>query len=174
MIQKANPAYKHGHARRKRFSPEYHSWAAMMTRCYNKKRSAYKYYGGKGIFVCKRWHTFTNFLADMGKRPEGKTLDRVRGNRGYSPSNCRWVTRAEQTANRPKKPITKAYASTIVLLLRKSPKKLPELYKALRLHPEVIKHEIRQLRANKKIKTCWVPGVKRGRTLLCEFNGRNR
>lgn len=47
-----------------------------------------------------RWGRFENFLADMGERPPGMTIDRVDASRGYWPDNCRWATPAEQTANR--------------------------------------------------------------------------
>lgn len=72
----------------------------MRERCYNPKHIAYHRYGGRGITVCDRWrNSFEAFLADMGARPEGRTLDRVNNNGNYEPSNCRWATPKEQRAN---------------------------------------------------------------------------
>lgn len=89
----------HGHTRGRKFSPEYHSWASMMTRCTNPKSWKYADYGGRGITVCERWHAFENFLADMGLRPAGMTLERERVNEGYEPRNCVWATRHRQSNN---------------------------------------------------------------------------
>ena len=75
------------------------TWMSMHNRCRNKNNPAYKNYGGRGITVCKRWSEFENFYEDMGKRPEGKTLERRDNDMGYCPDNCKWATRTEQNRN---------------------------------------------------------------------------
>jgi hypothetical protein len=81
-------------------TPEFLSWSAMMQRCYRPNSVRYHSYGAKGIRVCKKWHKFENFLADMGERPKGKTLDRINGLKGYFPKNCKWSTCKEQANNK--------------------------------------------------------------------------
>lgn len=69
----------HGHTTKAngRPSPEYQSWKGMIERCNSSQAIGYADYGGRGIIVCERWQDFRNFLADMGERPEGTTLDRI-------------------------------------------------------------------------------------------------
>lgn len=93
----------HGHASRKTgLSPTYQSWRGMWTRCTNPNVKSYKDYGGRGVQICERWKDFGNFLADMGERPDGRTLDRINVHGNYEPSNCRWATRKEQAMNTQK------------------------------------------------------------------------
>lgn len=78
----------------------YKSWKNMKERCYLKTRKDFHLYGGRGIAVCDRWFSsFESFLADMGERPDGASLDRVDANGNYEPGNCKWATRSEQRLN---------------------------------------------------------------------------
>lgn len=90
---------RHGAAKNGTISKEYRNWSWMKDRCLNKNNTSYKKYGGRGISVCKRWLKFENFLEDMGRRPAGKTLDRIDGRKGYCKDNCRWATPKEQANN---------------------------------------------------------------------------
>lgn len=76
------------------------TWLAMRARCNNPKHADYPNYGGRGIKVCARWRAFENFLADMGERPKGMSIERRKVNGNYTPRNCEWATPQQQSSNR--------------------------------------------------------------------------
>lgn len=92
---------RHGHARRDTpRHPLYSVWKRMRQRCSDPNSTDFKYYGGRGITVCKRWNDFPTFLSDVGPRPHGMTIDRLNSDGNYEPGNIRWAARAQQSQNR--------------------------------------------------------------------------
>lgn len=77
----------------------YETWQGMKSRCTNKSQAAYANYGGRGIGFDPAWADFAAFVADMGERPDGCTLERIDNDKGYSKDNCKWATNAEQSRN---------------------------------------------------------------------------
>jgi hypothetical protein len=94
----------------------YKSFHAMRQRCFDLKHPMSRRHGQRGIIVCKRWlgpKGFENFRRDMGERPEGLTLERIDNDGNYTPSNCRWATRKEQSRNRSDNKLTAAQVRRI-------------------------------------------------------------
>jgi hypothetical protein len=84
----------------------------MLTRCTNPNSAKWPRYGGRGIAVCDRWLTFANFLADMGDRPKGTTIDRVDNDGNYESGNCQWATPRKQAGNRRARSVWSRDATT--------------------------------------------------------------
>lgn len=88
-----NVSKTHGHACEDKKSGAYRAWLCMRQRCKRDKDYV-------GVEVCDRWSDFIEFYKDMGDRPDGMSLDRIDGSKGYAPDNCRWATKSEQAINR--------------------------------------------------------------------------
>ncbi len=94
---KNNPGFKHGLFD----TPEHRSWKHMLRRCYDKNDIRFPRYGGRGITVCDEWRNdFERFLSDMGHKPNGYTLHRLKNELSYCPSNCAWADMKTQQRNR--------------------------------------------------------------------------
>jgi hypothetical protein len=118
-------------------TPTYRSWNAMHSRCRYPSSANYAKYGGRGITVCERWDGvggFANFLADMGERPEGCTLDRRDPDGNYEPSNCRWSTVLTQRRTQRNTNLTDA----VVVQLRESVDTNADLARRHNLDPSTV------------------------------------
>lgn len=95
-IVKMNTIHNNSHSRL------YNIWVGMRDRCRRQKNWAYKYYGGRGISVCKEWDSYLEFKkwALQNGYEENLTIDRINVNDNYKPSNCRWITIQEQQRNK--------------------------------------------------------------------------
>ena len=82
-------------------SPEYSAWAAMKNRTTNTNNRSFHRYGYRGIKVCESWsNSFENFIKDMGQKPtKNHSIDRIDNDSDYTPQNCRWATKKEQSNN---------------------------------------------------------------------------
>lgn len=107
----------------------------MLNRCQNPNVPAYKNYGGRGIAVCQRWLRFENFLADMGERPAGMTIERIDNDGNYEPGNVRWATYKEQTRNNRSTQLVTLHGETkcITDWAAETGIKMPTLWARLRL-----------------------------------------
>lgn len=80
-------------------TPTYTSWRSMINRCTNPKDPSFDRYGAAGVQVDPAWLEYSSFLADMGERPAGTSIDRVDPFGNYCKDNCRWATAVQQARN---------------------------------------------------------------------------
>lgn len=106
---------RHGHNKVSKKTTEYSTWAGMLQRCTNQNNIAFENYGGRGIDVCERWKIFENFLSDMGRKPKGFSLERIDNNKGYSPENCKWASKAEQNRNNRRNKMLSYNGETLIM-----------------------------------------------------------
>jgi hypothetical protein len=125
---------KHGHATNG-ISPTYHSWNGMLSRCTNPSHHSYADYGERGIDVCPRWFQFQNFLADMGEKPHGTSLERKDNSLGYSPENCYWATATQQARNK---------RNNRILSLNGESHTLAEWAERLAMHPATLSDRLQR------------------------------
>jgi len=125
-------------------TPTWNSWAAMRARCLSPSAGNFKRYGAKGITICKRWNSFENFLADIGERPTGLSLERKNSKKPYSPSNCRWASAKEQAVNR---------SSTVMLTHLGKSMCLSDWAKQLTIQPYALKLRINRWGLEKALTT---------------------
>ncbi|MBT6048755.1 MAG: hypothetical protein HOG49_18290 [Candidatus Scalindua sp.] len=90
----------HGHSKKGEVSSTYNSWRSMKRRCNCLTGKNWRNYGSRGITYCARWDKFANFLADMGEKPEGFSLERENNDGDYEPNNCSWISLAQQANNK--------------------------------------------------------------------------
>lgn len=74
----------------------------MKARCNNPNNTHYHNYGGRGISVCEEWSSLSSFSewAFSSGYNDSLTIDRVNNDKGYEPSNCRWISKSEQSYNK--------------------------------------------------------------------------
>ncbi len=109
---KNNPGFKHGLYG----TPEWRSWRHMLRRCYDINDIRFRFYGGRGIIVCDEWkNDFEKFLSDMGAKPKGYTLHRLKNDQNYSKDNCAWADMQTQQRNRSNNRLLTAFGFTMTL-----------------------------------------------------------
>ena len=84
-----------------RHHPIYRLWNNIMTRCYNKNYARFADWGGRGIQVCKEWHSVKNFIQWCQNNGWDDTMqiDRKDNDGDYCPENCRFVPPSTNMAN---------------------------------------------------------------------------
>ena len=96
----------------------YEIWCGMKARCSNPKHKAFHNYGKNGISVCEKWESsFDAFIEDMGPRPSSShSVERIDGQKNYSPDNCKWATPKEQSNNTRRNHIVRIDGENMTLM----------------------------------------------------------
>lgn len=152
-----NPRFSHGHAINGKRSRTLSIWSGMIDRCNRITNKNYKDYGGRGIEVCERWHSFANFVEDMGEAKTGVSIDRINNNLGYNKENCRWASQKEQVRNT---------RSNIVIEFNGETKVLSQWCEDLGLYTETVRSRIAQLKwsTDRALSTPTIPISRRKKT----------
>ena len=106
LSKRSSAQVRHGHTVGREYSPTYQSWQSMLARCRYADRDTHCKHVGRGISCHPKWQNFEAFLADMGERPDGTTLDRIDNDGDYTLGNCRWATPMQQARNRRNSKLT--------------------------------------------------------------------
>lgn len=140
-------------------TPTYTSWMLMRARCYYPGSPGFPGYGGSGITVCDRWRdSFDAFLADMGERPSGTTLDRIDNSKGYEPGNCRWATPAQQSANRSATKLCPIVRSQAVFLVLEAGLSCRSVGSAFGVYGTTIGEHVKRVRSSPALMDAWSRG----------------
>lgn len=126
----------HGETLGHKCSAEYNAWSSMWKRCRTKTHRCFADYGGRGITVCEKWKSFPEFLKDMGRKPNPKmSLDRIKNNGNYEPSNCRWAIQKVQCNNK---------RNNVILELNGSIKTLSEWADEIGINIETLRRRVQK------------------------------
>lgn len=96
--------------------PLYPLWNSLMSRCNYEKHTVYRYYGGRGIYVCDEWSAgagpFIAWALANGFAP-GLDLDRIDNDGPYAPWNCQFITHKANVRKKKSTQCTEATARAI-------------------------------------------------------------
>ena len=143
--------------RKKDFRGLYTVWVGMKHRCLYPKNANYKYYGSRGITVCKEWQdsfqVFYKWAKD--KHREGLELDRRDNNGSYHPENCRFTTHKENSRNSSQTKLNITQVKIIKRLLKKGELLHKEISKMFSVNVDAI-YKIKNKKSWEDIKICFI------------------